>query len=370
MIQQYENCFECKACVQVCPQKCIQFHNGFLNINEKLCINCGLCDSVCQIQHPFLLKKSGKVYATVGISENIVNTSSSGGMANILYRYILDQQGIIFGAKYTKDLVPSISYTDNKKNLEVFLRSKYCFSDVGDSYKKCKEFCENKKIVLYIGLPCQIAGLKLYLKKDYKNLFLVDILCHGAPHYAIFKNHIKYLENKHKSKIIDYQFRDKKCDTYGPYHYTITFANKKKVSGSALWDAYYNAFLKANIFRKSCYSCVYARRERISDITLGDFWNARENIERLGEKVYISSVIVNTAKGEKLLNECKDEMYLYPSSFETLERSTHAVYEPAKRIHNIDIEGLKEYGYYSKWAARYEKSLKVIVRKIKNLIVK
>lgn len=369
MIQQYENCLECKACVQVCPQKCIQFHNGHLNINEKSCIKCGLCDSVCQIQHP-LLGKAGKVYAAVGISEDIVNTSSSGGIANILYQYILNQQGIIFGAKYATDFVPYISYTDNKKNLQDFLKSKYCFSDVGDSYKKCKEFCENKKIVLYIGLPCQIAGLKLYLKKNYENLFLVDILCHGAPHYSIFKNHIRYLENKYKSKIIDYQFRDKNYDIYGPYHYTITFANKRKKFGSALWDAYYNAFLKADIFRKSCYSCVYAREKRISDITLGDFWNARENIMQLSGKAYISSVIVNTAKGEQLLNECKGEIDLYPSDFEILEKSTHAVSEPAKRTHSIDVEGLKEYKNYSKWAARYECSLGVIVRKIKNLIVR
>lgn len=370
MIQCYDNCFECKACVQICPQNCIKFNNGVLNIDEKSCIRCGLCDSVCQIQHPVFYEKLGKVYAAVGISEDTLNMSSSGGMANILYHHILEKKGIIFGAKYATDLEPNMSYTDDKKNLNDFLRSKYCFSNIGDSYKKCKEFCDNNKTVLYIGLPCQIAGLKLYLKKEYKNLFLVDILCHGAPHYSIFKNHIAYLESKQKKKIIDYQFRNKEFDRYGPYHYTITYANKQKKSGSALWDAYYNAFLKSNIFREACYSCVYARKERISDITLGDFWNAKENIEQLYEKKYISSIIINTVKGEKLLNECKDKIHLYPSTYEMLEKSTHAICQPAKKTHNTDIERLKEYKYYFKWASRYENSLCVILRKIKNMIAR
>lgn len=131
-----------------------------------------------------------------------------------------------------------------------------------------------------------------------------------------------------------------------------------------MWDSYYNAFLKADIFRKSCYSSVYASKKRISDITLGAFWNARENIMQLSGKVYISSVIVNTAKGEQLLNECKGEIDVYPSDFEVLEKSTHAVSEPTKRTHSIDVERLKECKNYSKWVARYECSLGVIGARI------
>lgn len=370
MIQQYDNCVECKACVQICPQNCIQIQKERLSLNKKQCINCGLCDRVCQIQNPVCYGKSNKVYAAVGKNEEAINNSSSGGIANILYQYVLDQGGIVFGAKYMEGLVPNITYTDNKNDLDPFLKSKYCFSDVGDSYKKCKEFCENKKIVMYIGLPCQIAGLKLYLMKDYENLFLVDILCHGAPHYDIFKNHINYLENKKKSKIINYQFREKKYDIYGPYHYTITYEDKTEETGSALWDAYYNAFLKANIFRKACYSCKYAREERVSDITLGDFWKAREDINQFGEKKYISSIIVSTEKGKNILDKCKKKMYLYQSGFEILKKSTHAVFEPAKKQKNVNVEKLKEYRYYVKWASRYENSLKVIVRKIKNMVMR
>ncbi len=370
MIQQYDDCVECKACIQICPKKCILFHNGVMELNSQQCINCGLCDSVCQIEHPICDTKLGRVYAAIGNSADIVNNSSSGGVANILYRYILKQGGIIYGAKYATDFVPYISSTADMKEVGDFLKSKYCFSDVRDSYKKCKTSCENNKLVMYIGLPCQIAGLKLYLKKNYENLILVDILCHGAPHYSIFKNHIKYLESKKKKRIISYQFRDKSDDTYGPYHYTITYADGKVENGSALWDAYYNGFLKANILKKSCYSCKYARKERISDITLGDFWKANECIDQLRGKKYISSIIVNTIKGENILDKCKDELCLYESSYEILEKSTHAVSKPPQKTENIDIEKLNEYKYYSNWACRYEHSFNVIVRKIKNMIVR
>ncbi len=371
MIERYVECVECKACVQICPKSCISFSNdGKIELEREKCIGCKLCERVCQVINNVKYNKSGDVYAAIGTNSQILNHSSSGGLARIFYEYILDKGGVVFGVKYINNLEPVIDYVESKEDLSAFLKSKYCFSNVGESYKRCREFCVKGRMVLFIALPCQIAGLHLFLNRDYDNLITIDILCHGAPQYIVFKNHIMYLEKKAKHKIVDYQFRDKDTDYYGPYHYKITYDNGKVQVGSALWDAYYNAFLKSDIFRESCYKCAFSCRERVADITLGDFWKAGDIIPALKKEKYISSLIVNTGKGAKLLYACKDNIFLYKSNFRELERSTHAVKNPAKRTTAVDVNELKDNIKYYKWASKYERSIRVFASKIKNIILR
>lgn len=371
MISRNENCVECRACVQKCPVKCISFTEfGKITIENQKCIHCNLCDSVCQLKKDVIFNKPGSVYAALWNDNLLREQSSSGGIAQVLYRNIINQGGIVFGAKFNKDLIPEVISASTFRDLESFKKSKYCFSNINNSFEECKMYCEEGKLVLYIGLPCQIAGLKLFLAKQYENLILVDILCHGAPHYSIFKNHIAYLSNRHGKKVIDYQFRNKKNDCYGPYNYEIHFEDDVCVTGSALWDAYYKSFLDATSFRRACYDCRYATTARISDITIGDFWNASNYFKELKNKKYISSLMINTQKGKKMIDICKNDLILYESNIDALANSTHAVCEPAHPIHPMIEDKLKNPTLYAKWARKYELSFNVLLRKIKFFLLK
>lgn len=128
--------------------------------------------------------------------------------------------------------------------------------------------------------------------------------------------------------------------------------------------------MKSDIFRESCYKCAFSCRERVADITLGDFWKAGDIIPALKKEKYISSLIVNTGKGAKLLYACKDNIFLYKSNFRELERSTHAVKNPAKRTTAVDVNELKDNIKYYKWASKYERSIRVFASKIKNIILR
>lgn len=368
MVNDFDNCVECKACEQICPKACIRFVDGRLVLDEEKCISCNLCEKVCQVMTPVEFYKQNKVYAAIAKSNEIYNESSSGGIANILYHTILNDGGVVFGVKYNDEFEPVFCCIEDETKLQNILRSKYCFSNIGHIFKKCRDFCNNGRQVLFIGLPCQIAGLKSFLGKKFDNLITVDILCHGAPHYNIFKNHIKYKQNKNNNKIIDYQFRKKENNQYGPYQYYISYANGRKEIGSALWDAYYKSFLKSEIFRKSCYSCQFAKKERVADITIGDFWTLRNTKVEFEGKEYISSIIVSTEKGNNFLKRCSKSLVLVESTFDDLKKSTHAVVAPETNLSKLDIEKLFNYSYYAKWAKKYENSLIVKIRKLKNIL--
>ena len=371
MIDKINECVGCRACVQVCPRECVSFSaNGRLQIDKNKCIECGQCTSVCQNYNAVEFNKEGTVYAAICKAREDLSRSSSGGIAYLLYKYFIETGGVVFGVRYKDNFEPVYDYADDLNSALPFLKSKYAFSNVEDSYKKCKNFLEKGIKVLYVGLPCQIAGLKLFLKKKYSLLTTVDILCHGAPNYELFCNHIKYLQKKKKLRVIDYQFRDKLTDRFGPYHYSIKYENGICEDGSAIWDAYYNAFMKSDIFRNVCYKCNYSKSKRVSDITLGDFWKASETISELKGEKYISSIIINTSQGEKLIHDCKDKILMVESSMAALAESTHAVTNPSTRTKYVSVEELLDFNNYCRWASKYEDSIPIILRKIKNKILR
>lgn len=366
MISKSSKCIECKACAQKCPKNCISFlENGELIINYKNCINCKLCEGCCQLLVDINKYKIKKVYAAIQKNKKESVDSASGGISQIIYNYILDNNGIVFGAKYNNDLVPEITFATSKRELDEFKKSKYVFSDTANSYKKCKEFLDAGKKVVFIALPCQVAGLRLFLNKEYKNLYVVDILCHGAPHPQIFKNHIRYIESKEKRKVKNYVFRNKRNDIFGPYNYEIDFEKGKSIRGSAIWDVYYNNFVKGNILRECCYSCKYASLYRVGDISIGDFWRANSIIQELKDEKYISSLLINNEKGFELVDLIKDDIICYESSVEELEKSTHALKSPQVSNNKVDVDSLKNYKNYKNWARIYDKNFKLRLSKAK-----
>ncbi len=312
-IEEKSKCCGCSACVSICPKKCISFsedHEGFIYpmVNAEDCIDCGLCEKVCPVLHQNEERLPLKTFAAYNKNESVRIQSSSGGVFTILAEEVIEQGGVVFGARFNDDWEVIHDFTETKEGLAAFRGSKYVQSNVGDSFSNVKSFLEFGRKVLFSGTPCQVAGLKKYLRKDYPNLLTVDFICHGVPSPMVWRKYlneicdarqgVKKIQFRSLAKrlisgrdglldaaaskcIKSISFRDK---TFGwkKYSFVLNFSEanaeeKNSVSNSTrseyFYDnAYMQAFLSNLSLRPSCYDCPAKSGKSSSDLTLGDFW--------------------------------------------------------------------------------------------------
>lgn len=300
-----EDCTSCMACLNACPFQAISVVENDLSvkvpkIDEQKCRECGLCEKSC----PILSKSLGYNYPKEAIALYTKNVSdrqtcSSGGAATTLARLVISRGGVVYGATAI-NTYPKLIRVSTAEQLELLKGSKYVYCDSHLIYRSVKDDLVKGKECLFIGLPCQIAGLKQYLRKDYDNLYTVDLICHGTPPFEYLRKHLE-------SKIGEY-----KPD------YSVSFRGERDFSttvydsdGSVLYtknqyeDDYFAAFMRGWIYKPGCYSCRFARPERVSDITVGDFWGLAHGA--LGNyQGKVSVALLNSSKGEKLFTDCSD----------------------------------------------------------------
>ena len=273
MICEKEKCTGCFACYNICPHNAIEmkedeFGATYPEIIKEKCVNCKLCQKVCPQLKEIKYNTPQKAFAMYSKNGKIREESTSGGAATLFYTSILNDNGVIYGADNIncEGKFNFIRIT-NKEPLKRIKRSKYVHCYINNNYLKVKEDLEKGKKVLFIGTPCQVSGLKEFLIKSYDNLYLIDLICHGVPTQKFLHEQIKLLKLKEKS-IKKITFRNS-----SGYKLSIYNENNKLI-----YDEYSDGvpycreFLKGTIFRENCYNCKYARIERISDITIGDFW--------------------------------------------------------------------------------------------------
>lgn len=308
----FENCSGCHACFNACPQQCITMipdDEGFLypHIDNEKCIDCGLCQKVCPILKDYKGNPKGQAYACINNCEETRMKSSSGGIFSLLAENIIYKGGVVFGAAFDKNFnVKHIEVTD-VCDLEKLRGSKYMQSIVGVTYQKVREYLQNGEKVLFTGTPCQISGLKSYLGKEYDNLFLQDIICHGVPTSKVWQKYLDYHKSIKKDEIEKVSFRNK---TYGwkRYYVLLKFFNKKKYLRMYADDLFMKAFLNDLCLRPSCYNCHSKSVERESDITLADFWGIDKVCPELFDDKGTSLVLVNSEKGRRLFDEIAGQM--------------------------------------------------------------
>lgn len=295
-----DQCCGCAACAQACPSQALSMidnEKGFLepHINLGKCSHCGLCIKYCPIiSCESKNSKNPIIFAYSGPKE-LLNLSSSGGAFSILANYIINKNGIVIGAAYRSNFSIHHIAVDNIKDIDKLRLSKYVQSDQENSYQTVRDFLKTKKMVLYTGTPCQIAGLYKFLNKiDLTNLLTVDLLCHGVPSYLVLK---KFLEENFGIINIDkiYMRSRENWATCLDIHLKNNdiFQTKK-------YSPFILSFLKDLSLRDSCYSCRFATIPRQGDITLGDFWDAKKYNLGLPYEKKSSIVIINNDKGSKL----------------------------------------------------------------------
>lgn len=347
-----ENCYGCTACYNICPKKAISMvenEEGFLYpvVDKDKCINCGLCRKVC----PYINKKGSRAVNNILIAQSKDNDNldncSSGGVFFELAKNIINKNGYVCGCIMDNKFNVQHILTNNLDDLKKMRGSKYVQSNLNDVFFQIKDKLKNNIIVLFIGTPCQVHGLKTYLGRDYANLFTVDLLCHGVPSQKVFNSYINYIKDKN-GKIDSFKFRDKRVNGWKEMgSIQIKKGGKNTIIKTSFNnDSYYYYFLNSYINRMTCYNCKYKSSKRYSDITLGDAWSFKYNSVLKNVNKGLSLVFINSTIGADLLSQIKNDLYLENvNNIDTLTRrlDNHSNYIPT--IRKKIINDIFNYGY-------------------------
>lgn len=295
-------CCGCSACVQICPQKCLKMEadeEGFSYpvTDASKCVHCGLCKKVCPILHKKQIRQPLHVYAVYNKCVEIRKNSSSGGAFSLIAQYVLSIGGVVFGASFDENWNVRHIGLNNSLDLYKLRGSKYVQSNIGKTYQEAETALKKGKLVLYTGTPCQIAGLKAFLRKDYANLYTIDVLCHGVPSPKIWK---KYLSEVSDIKNIkDISFRDKRYG-WSSYSFVLKQYDLNTITQKYTDNVFLTGFLNHLYIRPICHQCPFKSLKSESNITLGDFWKVGADDSRFGDDRGTSMVLINDLKGKQL----------------------------------------------------------------------
>ena len=354
------DCCGCHACMSICPKSCISMRadeEGFLYpfVDEQACIDCGLCEKVCPVINQSEPRRPIEVYAAKSSDEAVRRDSSSGGVFTVVAEGVISDGGVVFGAKFDKEWRVVHAWTDTIEGLVQFRGSKYVQSCIGNAYKEAEQFLTQGRRVLFTGTPCQVAGLKKYLRKEYDNLTTIDVVCHGVPSPLVWHEYLKELVRTRRtdgknsvssslndlSVIADISFRDKTMGwkKFGfKIGYVASKATENTVSKSVTEHSiepfydnlYMKGFLRNLYLRPSCYACASKSGKSGSDLTIADFWGVEKSHPELNDEQGVSALLVYNEdvelgdKMEKVAVEYNDVL----SSNTMIERS---VAEPIER---------------------------------------
>lgn len=364
MICPKEKCTGCHACYNKCPRKAIKMtedNNGFLYpcVDETKCIKCNLCKKVCPSIENVELVSPLKCYAMARNNVEARSASTSGGAAALFYEYILKNNGVVYGTTFENNTFKQIR-VDKIEDLYKLKGSKYVQSYVGDSYSQVLNDLKNGIKVLYIGTPCQIAGLKKYLNKDYEQLYTIDIICHGVPSQKYLFDEINLNVKDKYNKI---KFRTEEG------FYLVVYNDDEELYKRGIGDSdYYQGFMNGFFYRENCYSCKYAGDKRCSDLTIGDFWGLGSDSSLYIDKDKGVNVLLPiTEKGLELINNNVSEMKIEERSIVEAINGNKQLQKPVnmpKKYYKFKDDYIK-YGFLE--AYKKNRKFSYLKRKLKKI---
>lgn len=314
------------ACVEICPTKAISIQDDLSAYNavidESKCIHCNLCHNKCQNNQT--LSFTSPAFWKQGWSNNEARraASASGGLGAELTAAFLKKGGVVCSCAFQEGKV-GFAFTRPGETLPAYHGSKYVKSNPLGVYKKIESLLKDGKDVLFIGLPCQVGALKGYLKEELQQrLTTVDLICHGTPSPQTLDLYLGQL-GKSLQDSSSISFRQK-------HSFKVCSDGVCEKAGTT--DRYSLGFLAGLFYTDNCYQCKYAKKERISDITIGDSWGS--NLPMKDQKKGLSLILCQTDKGKALLDAC--DLTLLDVDYENAANNNGQLKAPMKAPNNRD----------------------------------
>lgn len=307
---------------------------GFVSpaLDRGLCINCLRCQAHCPIVQDVQHGGAIATYGLIHIDSNIVADSASGGAFTAIAQIVLSQGGVVYGCAFNEQLVPVVVSAESTDDLHALRGSKYVQCRTDRQYEKMRDSLEQGRGVLYCATPCQIAGLKAYLRKPYQNLVLIDLFCKGVPSPGLFKKYLDWLATTHGGTIEKYRFRDKQHGWRSLGSFCVN-GQEHTLNGT---DPFYYAFLMNRTYRRVCYRCKFASHKRPGDLSIGDFWGVELCHPDVSTTQGVSAVLVSTAKGVECINAMGNNARIFPTTFANIARGNVNLLHPSGRCSKRD----------------------------------
>lgn len=306
-----------------------------------------------------------KVYAVKHKDEAIRADSRSGGIFTAISDQFLDS-GVVYGCIMESPYKAVHIRTISKEQRDLMHGSKYIQSELGDTFKSVKADLESGLHVLFSGVPCQVAGLRNYLGKEYDNLLCIDVLCHGVPSRKVWEAYVKWQEKENKSIVKRVNFRDKSEAGWRDHVESLTFMDNKKISS----NIYTTIFYSHNSLRKSCYHCPYKSIVRQGDISIADYWGVENNAPEFDDNKGVSLVLVNTDEGMKCFENAKSAIDWKETNIETsMQNALRISYpEPETRDQFWKDFNSKDFSYIAKKYGGLISIRERAIRKVKRIV--
>lgn len=310
-----EDCVLCGSCVNVCPKEAISYKARYYDfqypvIDPEKCVKCNLCQKVC----PVLLNEDNreigfpKAYIGRVADRDTRMNSTSGGFFSALSEFVLSKGGYVCGAVLTDDFHVQHVVSADRTIVQLMRGSKYAQSDMKLVMREVKNLLHAGKKVLFSGCPCQIAGIRAYLKEIPDSLILMEVVCHGIPSDKMLQSYLNVQREKMQADITSLEFRNKEKGWHRSAVH-IEFSNGRIYHRPITVDAYMAGFLRNTTLKSSCYHCRFRNFRSGSDFTVADFWGAEVEMPDLDDNTGLSAIMVNTQKGLKIIQKLRLELY-------------------------------------------------------------